>query len=321
MFIHSSLKPSEPFPSPSAFTKNVPASNQENVESYKDCLWQSHRQNHSFMSVVSSDVLTTDAVRARSDGDLRSRNLSRSTLGNLPNGAFNIYPYAEAFLDYNEPPSRHISSSPEQEQEIDVVSSRDDDHPITIPIAEPVERDRLFSVIEPEKVDHRPSHPFRRWVNTFHQRLVDRKDSLQSRLERWSLDDFDESPDYDTTPTGYEGSAVHKQSISWPSSAFVTAVRSARMSFSTISPAAQSRSENRAFAHASNESNRQSHSFDSTSTDGSSVHTRIIDEASKRRAVKRRQTIEELVSTEESYVADLKAFVNVFRLRLPLTTR
>ena len=167
------------------------------------------------------------------------------------------------------------------------------------------------------------SHPFRRWVDTIHRKKIHRHQTLRLREDRWSLDDFDEAPVRNTVLLQSPVNRRHRKSTSWASSGFVTAVKSASMSLATLSVAPHSRkARGSTLIRSSNRSSRVSRSFNRPSLDGASVSGPIIDEASRERAIKRRWTLEELVDSEESYVADLKVLVNVgdfkpFCRRLP----
>ena len=156
------------------------------------------------------------------------------------------------------------------------------------------------------------SHPFRRWMSTLHRKSLHRQQTIRPREQRWSLDDFDEFPTNDTVLLQSPTSRRHKKSSSWASSGFVTAVKSASMSLATLSVAPQSRKTDRSnLFRSSNRSSRLSRSFNRPSIGGSSASVNIIDEAARDRAYKRHKILEELVESEEGYVADLKVLVNV----------
>ena len=161
------------------------------------------------------------------------------------------------------------------------------------------------------------SHPFRRWMSTLHRKSLYRQQTLRSREQRWSLDDFDESLATGTVLLQSPTSRRHKKSSSWASSGFVTAVKSASMSLATLSVAPQSRRAHRSqLLRSSNRSSRLSRSFNRPSLEGSSFSVTVIDEAAQLRAHKRRKILEELVESEEGYVADLKVLVNVSPSRM-----
>jgi len=159
---------------------------------------------------------------------------------------------------------------------------------------------------------HHKSHPFRRWIDTIHRKRVHRHHTLRLREDRWSLDDFDDAPVRDTVLLQSPVNRRHRKSTSWASSGFVTAVKSASMSLATFNVAPHSRkARGSTLVRSSSRSSRISCSFNRPSLDEASVSGPIIDEASRDRAIRRRRTLEELVDSEESYVADLKVLVNV----------
>ncbi len=161
----------------------------------------------------------------------------------------------------------------------------------------------------------RPAHPFTRWMSTI-RRKNPRIKALTPRQDRWSLDDFDEREPLRPLPQneGFKNEKAnrHKKTSSWSSSGFVTAVKSATVSLGPLSLAHQSRKTRRSnLLRGSNRSSRLSDGLNRTSMDSSQCSAQIIDEAAWERAIQRRRTLEELVSSEESYIADLKVLINV----------
>ena len=188
---------------------------------------------------------------------------------------------------------------------------------------DPQEKQRLSLVNEsgetPENVDneHHDPNPFRKWMSTLHQNNNRRK-SLLPRHERWSLDDCDESGENTMSNTALADHADrakkqgHRKSESWSSSGFVSAVKSVRMSLIAVNPQQPSPRHRRStFFKNNSRSNRFSQFPNGDSIDGRPSSSQVIDEASLHRAIQRRNTMEEIVSSEESYVADLKVLVNV----------
>ncbi|MCJ1426910.1 hypothetical protein MMC29_004813 [Sticta canariensis] len=156
-------------------------------------------------------------------------------------------------------------------------------------------------------------HPFRRWVTTLRRRNSRRKGNLIPRLERWSLDEFDDVKPAALALPGGENTMRHKKSSSWSSSAFVTAVQSATASLLPLSIAPQSRKTRRSGPlRSSHRSSRISDGVNRASMDSNQGSAQIIDEAAWGRAVQRRRTLEELISSEESYITDLKFLINVY---------
>ncbi|MCJ1469436.1 hypothetical protein MMC07_008069 [Pseudocyphellaria aurata] len=157
------------------------------------------------------------------------------------------------------------------------------------------------------------SHPFRRWMTTLRRKNSRRTRTLTPRLERWSLDDFDDVRPSKPGLPGNQDTTRHKKSSSWSSSGFVTAVQSATASLAPLSIAPHSRKTRRSgLLRSSYRSSRLSDGMHRASIDSSQGSAQVIDEAAWIRAVQRRRTLEELVSSEESYVADLKVLVNVY---------
>ena len=151
--------------------------------------------------------------------------------------------------------------------------------------------------------------PFRRWIKTLNRNTRGRK-AVKPRVERWSLNEFENDPVSVEIPETLPVSNRHRKSISWASgsSAFVTAYRSARQSFSTLSDTSIRRNlGTRGSMHGSH----QSYSVDRSSVEDAMHLEPFLDEASWGRSVKRSQILEELVDSEESYLSDLKALLNV----------
>lgn len=155
------------------------------------------------------------------------------------------------------------------------------------------------------------SQPFRRWMSTLRHKNLTKRKSLTVRTERWSLDDcdaFDHSQ-----PQRVGGRSRHQKTSSHSSSAFITAVKTASASLASLSVAPRSR-----HAARSNRLRGEHRNSGLSQTDGrpSMDNSRklsgpFMDEAAWDRAFRRRQILEELVSSEESYVSDLKVLTNV----------
>ena len=155
--------------------------------------------------------------------------------------------------------------------------------------------------------------PFRHWVSTLRRRK--QKHSVPSpttpRSTRWILDDFDVHaplPPQQSRPSG------HKKSDSWTSSiGFVAGVKSATITLASASIAPLSRRASK-WRRGHNRSSVLSGSDARPSTD---TQRECLDEAGRLRSRKRREKVEELIRTEESYVADLKALSNVPHSSIP----
>lgn len=156
----------------------------------------------------------------------------------------------------------------------------------------------------PDGEDHdeeEPSKPFRRWVSTLRRRKQQRPPpSVMPRNHRWTLDDFDTAP--------LETQTSHARSDSGTSSLrFVAGVKSATITLASASIAPLSRRASK-WRRTHNRSSIMSGSDARPSID---TQRSVLDDAGKLRSRKRREKLEELIRTEESYVADLKALSNV----------
>lgn len=148
--------------------------------------------------------------------------------------------------------------------------------------------------------DEEPQKPFQRWVSTLRRRKRQSTVPLViSRSERWCLDDFDPA----VLPR-----SPHARSDSGTSSlGIIAGVKSATVTLASVSIAPLSRRASK-WRRTHNRSSILSASDPRPSVD---TQRSILDEAGKLRSRKRREKLEELIRTEESYVADLKALSNV----------
>ena len=147
-------------------------------------------------------------------------------------------------------------------------------------------------------------HPLKRLMNSVRRKSPNHRASLKIREERWSLDDIDRVQTADGPFKPHTRSTRHSKSSSWSSSGIATAVKSATTNL--IIPYTKRPIE----VHNSKRSNPPN-TANKPSSDSSQESTRIVDEAAWNRARQRRGTLEELIVSEESYVADLKVLVNV----------
>jgi hypothetical protein len=153
-----------------------------------------------------------------------------------------------------------------------------------------------------ESDEEQPLKPFRRWVSTLRRRKKHQSTpSVTPRSERWMLDDFDDHSPLEPRP-------LHAKSGSVSSSIrFVAGVKSATVTLASTSIAPLSRRASK-WRRTHNRSSILSGSGPRPSID---TQRSVLDEASKLRSRKRREKLEELIRTEESYVADLRALSNV----------
>jgi len=188
-------------------------------------------------------------------------------------------------------------------------SEAEDDSTLEVHCAQAGLDDRAATPLpDADTLEDVPASPepqaFRRWVSTLRRKKARKPESVTPRSQRWTLDDFDPKP---ASPRKQRLAHHQKQGSHGSSIAFVTAVKSATATLASASIATVSRRN-------SNWRRAQQHSsLFSGSEPRPSVDTQrsVVDEAAKQRSRKRREKIEELVRTEEGYVADLKALSNV----------
>lgn len=154
--------------------------------------------------------------------------------------------------------------------------------------------------------------PFERWVNTLRLKKASYKNRTRPKLDGL----LSPLPTPSSATTSPDRSCKgHRKSESWTSSVnFVTAVKSATITIASASIAPLSRSGSKRSGRA-RLIRVSSGLFDpeprfSTDTGRPSLSL-IVDDGARQRARKRREKIEELIRTEESYLSDLKALSNV----------
>lgn len=147
----------------------------------------------------------------------------------------------------------------------------------------------------------------RRWLSTLRRRKQQLPASTTPTVERFALDDFDTRP-----PSPEKDRPIHhRKTDSWSSSLrLVTAVRSATATLASMSIATASK-KNTKWRRGHQRSSVMSGSDPRPSVDS---QRSVMDEAAKQRSKKRRDKLEELIRSEESYVADVKALLNVSTL-------
>ena len=184
---------------------------------------------------------------------------------------------------------------------------------------------RSFKVASEHPV--KSENPVKRLIGTLRTQGPRRRHSLTVRKERWILDDFEDTGSTELDLLQNERLNGHHKASSWTSSGIRNAIKSATVKLHS----ATSRPHSPIFARArllkSNRGSRVSNATTRVSLDGDQVVARLIDHAARERAVQRRRVVEELVSSEESYVADLKVLLHVggpynsrLRLRIADTT-
>lgn len=156
------------------------------------------------------------------------------------------------------------------------------------------------------------TQPFRRWIDTIRRKGKARRYATTD--EEDGLGDI-AGLDIDTGAEGDHRAlerSAHRKSESYTSSAgFITAIKSASVTLATASVGQLRKRSSRSWPHQRGSGNSEMRaSFDSHAPS----LTPVIDEATWLRSVQRRKILEEIVSTEEGYLSDMKVFVNVSSL-------
>ena len=162
-------------------------------------------------------------------------------------------------------------------------------------------------------VEHpvKTENPVKRLISTLRTQGLKRRHSLTARKERWVLDDFDEAKPTKIDLMESRRLNGHQKASSWASSGIRNAIKSATVRLHAATSRPHSPIFTRARLLKSNRGSRVSNATGQVSMDGDLVSARLIEHAAKERAVQRRRIVEELVSSEESYVADLKVLLHV----------
>ena len=193
-------------------------------------------------------------------------------------------------------PSEDACSFSEEQQSLH--TAEESEH-IALPSEDVVEHTASEAAASP------PLPRVRRWISTLRRRKRDAPPATTPRIQRWKLDDFDgrASSPIKRFASNHKHSNSHSSSLG-----FVTAVKSATATLASVSIATVSG------RHTKWRRGHQRSSVMSGSDQRPSIESQrsILDDAAKQRSRKRRAKVEELIRTEENYVADLKSLANVW---------
>ncbi len=154
-------------------------------------------------------------------------------------------------------------------------------------------------------------NPLKRFIDTLKTQGPKRRHSLTVRKERWMLDDFEGSKPIEMDSSQSKRLNGHQKASSWSSSGIRNAVKSATVKLQSATHRPHSPIFSRGRLVRSNRGSRISNAASRASVDGDQGTARAAVHAAKDRAVQRRRILEELISSEESYVADLKVLLHV----------
>lgn len=153
--------------------------------------------------------------------------------------------------------------------------------------------------------------PFHKWVRSFHRKARQRPPLWDSNTGTHPQRFLGPEHDQHISP---RASVNRESSSSGSSFRFVSAVRSASVSLASVSIVARSR-RNNALSQCVSRTDRSSVASASgprVSEDSAMLDKMdVIDAAATERALQRRHVLEELISTEESYIGDVRFLMNV----------
>ena len=156
--------------------------------------------------------------------------------------------------------------------------------------------------------------PFNKWMRNLQRRGTQRRQTVSCDVDGSTLErELFESP-------ATRRKSHHKKSSSGSSLGFVTAVKSASISLASFSGAPRSRRTGVSSLHHRTDRSSKASNVGRLSEDSSYVaRSTIIDQAVTNRLLQRRRVLEELITTEESYVANVKFLMNVSKRILGAT--
>jgi hypothetical protein len=148
--------------------------------------------------------------------------------------------------------------------------------------------------------------PFNKWMRNLQRRGTQRRKTVSCEIGSAVLD-----PELFGS-SGTQKKTAHKKSSSGSSFGFVTAVKSASISLASFSVAPRSRKTGVSSRQQRTDRSSKTSNVGRLSEDSSYIARGIvIDQAVTNRLLQRRRVLEEIISTEESYVADVKFLMNV----------
>lgn len=147
--------------------------------------------------------------------------------------------------------------------------------------------------------------PFNKWMRSLQRRATNRRKTVSCDVTGSAL----EHELFETPSTRRR--TAHKKSSSGSSYGFVTAVKSASISLASFSVAPRSKMTAASSRHQRADRSSKASNIGRTSEDSSYLASgAVIDQAVTNRLLQRRRVIEEIIATEESYLADVKFLMN-----------
>jgi hypothetical protein len=154
------------------------------------------------------------------------------------------------------------------------------------------------------------TQPFRRWMSTLRRRHAQRWKDQLADLPRLSFETADEMSVI-SRPVGRRSESVRRASESMSSSmGYVTTMKAASMTVASTSIAPRSDAGLQGKVRLGNRSSNYSDARRSIESHRGALGP-VLDESTWLRSLQRRKVVEELIASEESYIADLKVLINV----------
>jgi hypothetical protein len=163
--------------------------------------------------------------------------------------------------------------------------------------------------------------PFRRWMSTLRRRHAQRWKDQLTEVPRLSFETTDGTSIISRSLSKVNESVRRTSGSMSSSMGYVTAMKSASMTIGGSSIAPRSDAGLQGKARIGNRSSNYSEAR--RSLDNHAALGPVLDESAWLRSLQRRKVVEELIASEESYIADLKVLINVChaQIRLKLTNQ
>jgi len=162
----------------------------------------------------------------------------------------------------------------------------------------------------------KPSTPFHKWMRTLQKRAVRQREDVLRGWDRSLIPHHLDADGAGSSMWSDSGRQCHhRQSSSESSFRFVTTVKSASISLTSASVFSRSRRNTIRSSRGHSRTDRSSRASFSAArvSEDSFYHERqtLMDPAATERSLQRRRILEEMISTEESYIGDVRFLMNV----------
>ncbi|KAL8932536.1 MAG: hypothetical protein Q9216_006792 [Gyalolechia sp. 2 TL-2023] len=157
----------------------------------------------------------------------------------------------------------------------------------------------------------RTSRSFKHWLSHLRPELLKHKKTLTKSTKRWPLEESPKEQNVTGLGKVEDRRSRHKKSHSVSSTGFSGAMKAVALTRPTSTPVSRKSRRSNPFSR-SNRSSRLSEDHVRLSTDHPQDSSNAPDEAALARSVQRRKTLEELLESEASYVADLKVLIHAY---------